>query len=83
MFFQSVDDSFRFLLVITLLQPLQLADQPLANFVDVSGGQRFVLLGCCRLVQQEQPYTFLLSSTETLQQSEAARFARWKASTLQ
>ncbi|WP_295122464.1 hypothetical protein [uncultured Leifsonia sp.] len=35
------------------------------------------------LVEQEQPYTFLLNSTETLQQSEAARFARWKASTPQ
>lgn len=36
-----------------------------------------------RLVQQETPYTFLLHSTETLQQSEAERFARWKASTPQ
>lgn len=35
------------------------------------------------LVQQETPYTFLLNHTETLQRSEAARFARWKASTPQ
>jgi hypothetical protein len=36
-----------------------------------------------QLTQQEHPYTFLLNSQNTLQQSETARFDRWKASVQQ